>query len=77
MSERLGPYWFSAKHGRIGAKAATRVSYAPWVQSKERQSPQHAATGWRTDEEAIKKVVESGAVHRILKQAVRKHLGTE
>jgi len=77
MSQRLGPSWFSAKHGSIGAKAATRVSYAPWVQSKERQSPQHAATGWRTDEQAIKRVVESGAVQRILKQAVRRHLGTE
>lgn len=77
MSQRLGPSWFSAKHGRVGAKAATRVSYAPWVQSKERQSPQHAATGWRTDEQAIRRVVESGAVQRILKQAVKRHLGTE
>jgi len=77
MSQQLEHKWGVAKYGQIGAKVFTGVRYAPWVQSKERQTAQHKATGWRTDEQAIKRVVDSGAVQRILKQAVRRHLGTE
>jgi len=66
FSERLGPSW--ATRAIVG----TRVSYAPWVQSAEAQQPMHAATGWKTDEEAVEEVEQSGAVERIFSQAVSK-----
>lgn len=52
MSQRLGPSWVSEKRG-IDALVGTRVTYAPWVQSADRQQPMHRATGWITDEQAI------------------------
>jgi len=72
FSQRLGPSWATQMQGDDRAIIGTRVSYAPWVQSAERQQPMHAATGWKTDEEAVEEVEQSGAVERIFNEAVSK-----
>jgi len=41
MSQRLGPSWTVAPHGEMGAKVATRVSYAPYVQEGAMPLPLH------------------------------------
>ena len=64
MSQRLGPSWEVRKWGNSGAIVGTRATYAPWVQSAEKQSAQHAATGWITADEAVDKVDKSGIVGR-------------
>lgn len=58
-SQRLGPSWTATQEGDE-VFAGTRVSYAPYVQSKERQQPFHRDTGWITDEQAVERVAESG-----------------
>jgi len=72
FSERLGPSWATRMEGDDRAIVGTRVSYAPWVQSAEAQQPMHAATGWKTDEEAVEEVEQSGAIERIFSQAMSK-----
>jgi len=72
FSERLGPSWATRLEGDDRAIVGTRVSYAPWVQSAEAQQPMHAATGWKTDEEAVDEVEQSGAVERIFSKAMSK-----
>lgn len=70
FSERLGPSWATETRGQFDALVGTRVSYAPWVQSADRQQPMHAATGWKTDAEAVEEVERSGAAERLLKDAL-------
>lgn len=75
MSQRLGPSWTTARWGDIGAVVGTRVRYAPYVQSYEKQQPFHRATGWVTDRQAIEQVQASGVIPRILNDALRRALG--
>ncbi|HUW12868.1 MAG TPA: hypothetical protein VM537_24280 [Anaerolineae bacterium] len=65
-SQRLGPSWATEHRGSIDAAVGTRVTYAPWVQDAKRQQPGHKATGWVTDEEAGRKVEQSGVAERLL-----------
>ena len=69
MSQRLGASWQVVKWGN-GAIVGTRVTYSPWVQSAEKQQPQHAATGWTTAEQALDKVDKSGIVPRHLQAEI-------
>lgn len=69
-SERLGPSWATENRG-LDAVIGTRVSYAPWVQSKERQQPMHKNTGWVTDEEAIKGMADDNVPEKILEEVLR------
>ena len=71
-SQRLGPSWATESRGAVDAAVGTRVTYGPWVQDAKRQIPGHAATGWVTDEEAIKRVRQSGAADRLLDDIVSK-----
>ena len=66
FSQRLGPSWATESRGSIDAAVGTRVKYAPWVQDAKHQQPGHAATGWVTDEEAGRKVEQSGVAERLL-----------
>jgi len=70
-SERLGPSWAVEQRDDLGAIVGTRVSYAPWVQSAEHQQPMHANTGWITDEQAVAKLQNSGAIERIIRDAMK------
>jgi hypothetical protein len=58
-SQRLGASWTVEPQDKIKAVVGTRVTYAPWVQSAERQQPFHKDTGWITDAEAVNRVKES------------------
>lgn len=75
MSQRLGPSWTVARYGDLGAKVATRVTYAPHVQAADRQQPFHQETGWVTDRQAVEAVLRSGDIKRIAEAAVRRMLG--
>jgi hypothetical protein len=71
-SENLEGSWTTERKGSLGAIVGTRVSYAPWVQSAEKQQPMHGATGWVTDQRAVDEVVASGVIDRIFSNAVDK-----
>jgi len=61
MSQRLQASWAVARDaGRV--LVGTRATYAPYVQSAQAQQPFHADTGWTTDEQAVQRVIESGAL---------------
>lgn len=86
-SQRLGPAWTVA-NGVVGTQATapdaawtvanegrivgTRVTYAPYVQSAAHQQPFHADTGWKTDEQTVQEVKQSGAIQRIVKDVLHK-----
>ena len=84
MSQRLGASASTANVGNrqvggwstdnrgMDAVVGTRVTYAPWVQSAEKQQPMHAATGWITDKQAIEKAQAAHVADRIWKQIVEK-----
>ena len=74
-SQRLESKWVTEKLGATDAVVGTLVTYAPWVQSAEKQQPMHKATGWATDEKAVSEVVASGVIDRIQEQVFDKALG--
>jgi hypothetical protein len=73
-SEQLGQKWATRAKG-WGAVVGNPASYAPWVQSEEKQAAIHKATGWVTDAKAAEAVVRSGVVKEIVEEAVVKELG--
>jgi hypothetical protein len=54
-SQRIQAKW-TVQPTKDGAVVGTTVTYAPWVQSAEKQTEQHKSTGWVTDEEAIRQL---------------------
>ena len=72
FSQRLGPSWATEERGAVDAVLGTRVTYAPWVVSAQHQQPGHKATGWITDEEAGRKVEQSGVAERLLEDITSK-----
>jgi hypothetical protein len=74
-SQRLGPSWAVAKRGSMDAIVGTRATYAPLVQSDEKQTAQHKATGWITDKLAIVNVLRSGVIGRIWRDTVDRMFG--
>jgi len=74
MSQNLQQSWTVEPLRPIGAVVGTRVTYAPYVQSEEKQQPFHADTGWITDREAVENVQASGDIERILQAARNKLL---
>jgi len=69
-SQQLGKSWATARHGSISAVVGTRATYAPYVQSAQQQQPFHADTGWVTDEQAVKRVSESGVIDDIFRDVL-------
>ena len=69
-SEKLGPSWATENRG-LDAVVGTRVSYAPWVQSAERQQPMHKNTGWVTDEEVIRAAIDENVPEKTLEEVLR------
>lgn len=74
MSQRLGPSWAVAAQGDNAVVVGTRATYAPFVQSAKQQIEQHRITGWKTDEQAIRELENSGVVERIVNAAIRSAL---
>lgn len=67
MSQALGKSWAVEVNGLSGF-VGTRVTYAPFVQSAKNQQPMHKATGWKTDEQAVKEMSAS-TIRRLIGEA--------
>ena len=67
-----GPGWSIRKLGSIGASLGNIASYAPFVHDAKKQAGFHGARGWVTDEAAVNRVLKSGTVEKIMRDAVRK-----
>lgn len=65
MSQRLHAQW-SIRRSETEAVLGNRATYAPYVQSSQYQTAQHAATGWVTDKQAADEAISSGQVKRIV-----------
>ena len=65
MSQDLQHSWQVAKLPN-GAMVGTRVGYASWVQAAESQSPQHKATGWGTDQQAIDELNRRNLIDKVV-----------
>ncbi len=77
QSQRLEASWTVATRGAMGAVVGTRVNYARYVQREQNpggQQPMHVVTGWITDKQAAEQLIKSGAIPRIMRQALRKAL---
>ena len=68
-SQRLGASW-AVESDDFGVVVGTRVTYAPQVQSDERQWAMHAATGWKTDKQAAEELEASGSIPRIIENTI-------
>jgi hypothetical protein len=79
MSQRIGPSWAVERRAPHDATVGTRATYARWVQSAEQQTAQHKATGWITDDEAVKRLETSGQIETIairgIEALIRRTLG--
>ena len=69
-SERLGPSWTTENRG-LDAVVGTIVTYAPWVQSKDRQQTMHANTGWVTDELAIQGAIDADVPRKVFEEVLK------
>jgi len=67
-SQNLGKSWAIAKEGLGQLVLGTRVTYAPYVQSAERQIAMHRKTGWITDEKAVELARKKGVFEKALMQ---------
>jgi hypothetical protein len=72
MSQRLGASWTIQHHGSTDALVDNKASYGPWVQNEIYQSAQHKATGWITDEKAVKNVERSGDIETVAEKIIAK-----
>lgn len=66
--------WALVAKGSMGHVLGNSATYAGLVHSKERQARVHARHGWVTDEQAMRQVIASGAVKRIVTQAIMARL---
>jgi hypothetical protein len=72
MSKQLLNAWKVSHHGATDALVDNQTNYGPWVQNDLYQTAQHKATGWITDEQAVKKVERSGDVERVAERIIAK-----
>ena len=73
-SQKLGPSWTVRPEGQTSAVVGTKATYGPWVQSHEKQTAQHKATGWITDRAAVEKVERGGKAVRIMREVIARWL---
>ncbi len=58
------------RQGETGHVLVNRASYGAYVHAKAHQAAFHGARGWKTDEEAIRAVENSGQVQEMARQFV-------
>lgn len=68
-SETLGRRWAVKQRG-VGAVVGNPASYADVVHDADKQARFHGQRGWVTDKEALMRVIRSGAIQRIVTQAI-------
>jgi hypothetical protein len=66
QSQKLEQSWSVVRRGLDGAIVGNRALYAPWVQSKERQTEMHADTGWKTDAQAVEEIERQGVIGKAI-----------
>jgi hypothetical protein len=74
-SKKVASSYHTETLGDTGAMVYTNVDYAPYVQADAarggiRQQPQHFATGWVTDKQAVDTVKASGKIETIVKAEI-------
>jgi len=74
MSQKLKQSWGVKKMGDTGAIAGSRATYAPRVQSSEFQEPMHAATGWKTDKDAVEELDRGGVIPKVVMANIDKYV---
>ena len=76
-SEQLIHSWAIEPVGTAGTKLGSSASYAPYVHAAEKQSSAMKRIGWKTDDWAIRQVVDSGKAKDIVLRALAHflHLG--
>jgi hypothetical protein len=74
MSQRLQASWAVEYNRPWRVIVGTRVTYAPYVQGRDKQQPYHADTGWITDEVAMQRTIDSGVLQDNMISVVRKAL---
>jgi hypothetical protein len=75
QSQRISDSWAVRKEGTAFYIVGTKATYAAQVQSAKNQHPQHKATGWKTDVQAVDELNKSGDIERAGKQALAKITG--
>ena len=71
MSQRMHLSWGIRKKP-TSATLGSRATYAPYVQSSQFQTEQHAASNWTTDAQAADKIVADGTLMRIVQANVQR-----
>ena len=74
MSQKLKQSWGVQKYGDAGAIAGSRATYAPRVQSSEMQEPMHAATGWKTDADAVAELERRNVIGKVVMANIDKYV---
>lgn len=69
-SQTMNRRWGIKRSGPIGHVLGNAADYSGYLHSRRLQARWAARRGWTTDEEAIRQVVRSGAVKRIVGQAI-------
>ncbi len=69
-SQMLGRQWGIRASGAWGQIVGNRATYAPYVHAEGQQARVHRAHRWVTDRQAAISTVQSGAVKRIVTQAI-------
>jgi len=69
-SQTLGRRWGVAGRGAIGAVLSNIATYAPFVHAAAKQARWMKKINWKTDEWAIRKVMGSGIVQKVMTQAI-------
>ena len=70
MSQRVQQSW--TVHSRQeSATLGNRATYAPYVASDQYQTEQHKATGFKTDAQAVEKVMSDGTMNRIINAQIK------
>jgi len=74
-SQALGRSWGIKSSGSIGAELGSRATYSPYVHSDKLQADFHKRRGWKTDKQAVEKVIKRGVVEKHLRAVIRKGMG--
>lgn len=69
-SQMMNRHWGIARSGQVGATLSNIATYSPYLHDADKQVRWAAPRGWRSDEYAIKRVVDTGAARRIVVQAI-------
>ena len=69
-SQRLLASW-TTENRDVNAVVGTIVDYAPWVQNAQQQQPMHKATGWVTDEQAIKGALDADIPRKVFEEVLK------